>query len=231
MDIVGNQWSQRLVHQPVAGQHRQAPELLRQDAHAIVPGATRGTGVAGMLGAVVDDLEVQRLERVREQLADLREPVVHGLTFRKGRTSTAANTPSVTYGSASAHARASASEPNSATIRLPVKPAGPGSGASIAGSGPLSTSRPAASSASRRARCAGRAARRRGREPAVSVPMIAYSTSAPAVLDALGEPEAAREGVQDGEADRGQLPLRPRQRADVVDEHEVDGGDHERDSA
>ena len=65
-----------------------------------------------------------------------------GMTCLNGLTTTDSKTPCVTYGSALIQASAAARDSNSATIRLPVKPALPGSSLSIAGNGPASVTRP-----------------------------------------------------------------------------------------
>src|SRR5690606_41721263 len=75
-----------------------------------------------------------------------------GSTFLKGLTTTLAYTPAARYGSASAHFCAASSDSNSATTRLPLKPAGPGSLLSMAGCGPASRRRPSSFNCSRRAR-------------------------------------------------------------------------------
>src|SRR5690606_1709467 len=97
--------------------------------------------------ALVLDLEGERFER-SEALAHLLD-AVHGRTFLYGRTEVRANTPCSTYGSCASQASASASDGNSAITRLPWKPAGPGSGESMAGIGPATNRRPSSRSASR----------------------------------------------------------------------------------
>src|SRR5690606_2623899 len=133
-------------------------------------------------------------------------PSTQGNPLRTGRTSIRSYTPASTYGSASTQARASSSDPNSATTRLPLNPAGPGSSASIAGHGPASSSRPASRSASSRARCAARACCRRASTSAPSCPSIAYHI---AVATLLRSPRLYATGA-------GQPPDRPRTLAAIT---------------
>src|SRR5690606_36078972 len=99
--------------------------------------------VADVLMTIVRNFERFRLECRFEAAANRRHAVLgHGCTCSTGFTTTSAKTPSRAYGSFAAHASASRRDSNSAMIRLPTKPAGPGSGASIAGWGPAKTQRP-----------------------------------------------------------------------------------------
>src|SRR5690242_15212561 len=160
----------------MARQWRHALEGSAGDVHGKMPSPVARALVANVLVAVVADVERlgrQRLQR-RPHALDARGVVVHGSTIFSGRTSTLEYTPASRYGSRSAQAFASASEGNSATMRLPLNPAGPGSSESSAGKGPARRRRPASRNASRRATCAGRASSRAFRESFRSFPMIAY---------------------------------------------------------
>src|SRR5512139_1963686 len=121
--------------------------------------AGSGTGMPLVLGAFVFQGAGFGLQH-GEALADQIGRAHAGNTFLNGLTLTPAYTPAATKGSALAQAWASASESNSATIRLPEKPAAPGSLLSIWGNGPASSRRPACCRACRRSRWADRAASR-----------------------------------------------------------------------
>src|SRR5690606_37679807 len=128
-------------YQPVPGQRRLAGEGRAYHPHAEVATAIARAFVADVPVAVVHQLQLQRRERRGEPLAHAPQPrrVVrrrtrgrgaHGRTCRNGCTSMAVYTPARWYGSSATQASASSWLGNSATIRLPAKPAGPGSGAS-----------------------------------------------------------------------------------------------------
>src|SRR5688500_1725294 len=182
MHIRLHQRPQRGIHEAMPRERREAGERGAGDPKREMAASVARAGMAGMPMALVDELEPGRLQRRDERRADrvrsLPPRQAHGSTGRNGRTSTRTNTPAARYGSASAHARASPSDGNSATTRLPVNPAGPGSSASSAGSGPASFRRPASASACRRARCAGRAAIRAASAFSRSRPRIMYHTMA-----------------------------------------------------
>src|SRR5690242_6697823 len=105
--------------------------------------ATPGACVPGMPGALIHDAEALRFkngELLGDQFhgthscgAHSAYPAYAGMIFLNGFTVNLAYTPAATYGSASAHSRAASSDSNSARMRLPENPAGPGSGLSIAG--------------------------------------------------------------------------------------------------
>src|SRR5882762_8834487 len=98
MDLVRHQRAQRFVDHPVACEYGVTAKALGNDADAVVTGPAAGTFVSGVVGAIVDDLEMERLERSHQHFLD--EPAAfdggHGLTLTKGCTSTLANTRSAT---------------------------------------------------------------------------------------------------------------------------------------
>ena len=69
MHRMGNQVAHPVEHGAVPREARLAGEGLRHDDQRKVPTACRGTGVAGMLGAVVVDVDQRRRERC-EALAE-----------------------------------------------------------------------------------------------------------------------------------------------------------------
>src|SRR5690606_21918514 len=165
----------RLIDHSVALDRAMPGEAGRNDSDAEVPAAVLRAGMADVLMTVVRDIQRLRRERLLETLPNLRDAVsvAHGWTCSTGLIVTSANTPSSTYGSFAAHASQSSCESNSATIRLPVKPAGPGSGASIAGWGPAKRKRPASIKGCRYSRWRGRVILRSGRLSGTSRAMIA----------------------------------------------------------
>ena len=63
MHGMGNQIGDAVEHGTMPGQARQAGELLGHDQQRKVPAAGRGAGMAGVVGAVIGQLEDDRRER------------------------------------------------------------------------------------------------------------------------------------------------------------------------
>ena len=101
MNACRHQVGQRLIHQPVPGHGSLAGELPRDDHQLVVPAAIPGTGVSGVLVAVVVHLDCFGIERGETLANDVDNVAVRlsaqlGTALRKGLTVTFANTPSVT---------------------------------------------------------------------------------------------------------------------------------------
>ena len=118
--VLAHRLAQRIIDQAMTLQKAFAGKLRSNNGDVEVAAAFACAGMAGMFRALILDLETQRLQRRAQALFHLGDTLTHGNTLRNGCTSTVAYTPTVTYGSACAQARASSSESNSATIRLPV---------------------------------------------------------------------------------------------------------------
>src|SRR6185437_4176468 len=124
VDALADQPVQRGIDQAMAFDRAPAGECCTDDPHAEVPAAL--AGMADMQMAFVDHFQRLRLQRGHQPRADVLDARrAHGRVLRNGRTLTSRYTPAATYGSACAHARAASRSSNSATIRLPVNPAGP----------------------------------------------------------------------------------------------------------
>lgn len=87
MDVGLHHLAQGRVHRTVPSQRRHAREGLADDADAEMPAAVTGACMAGMLMAIVHDLQLRGLESGFQRTADALCPG-HGKTLRKGRTST-----------------------------------------------------------------------------------------------------------------------------------------------
>src|SRR5690606_4989076 len=145
----------------MAFQRVRAGESFRHDPHMKVSPPIARAGMTHMEAALIGDLEFLGGEGCFEARSDSGNSVdTHGSVCRTGLTSTLEKTPAVRYGSAAAQASAASRDSNSAMIRLPLKPAGPGSGLSIAGWGPAKTRRPLRSNACTHSRRRGRACTR-----------------------------------------------------------------------
>src|SRR6266481_8188828 len=93
------------------------------------------TSMSGMLVTFISHFQFDRRQRGKSSAYFYLARIHCGNVFLNGRTLTSPYTPAPTYGSLSAHSRAAVSEVHSATIKLPVNPAEPGSSASNAGKG------------------------------------------------------------------------------------------------
>ena len=93
MNGAAHQIAGGIVDQPVAGDRVFAGEGRGGDGQPEVLAARSGTGVTGVEGAVVDQLELSRGEG-GEPLADFGFEA-HGRVFRKGLTVQLLNTPVV----------------------------------------------------------------------------------------------------------------------------------------
>ena len=100
MDFTLHQIAKGFVHQSMAGDGRSSGELGRDDQQAIVSATTLGARVPGVLGRVVNELELYGIESGQtfaQQVFDCRDSLIHaGSTFLNGLTLTAAYTPAAT---------------------------------------------------------------------------------------------------------------------------------------
>lgn len=104
VDVGFHQIADGIVDEAVTLQRPEAGEASGDDPHVEMPAAVFRACVSDMLVALVDDLEVGRLQRRVNACPDLGDAgVVHGRTFLKGLTSTFSYTPAATYGSVAAH--------------------------------------------------------------------------------------------------------------------------------
>ena len=93
VDVPVHQVAECIVNHPVAGHRVFAGEGRGGDGQPEVLAARSGTGVTGVEGAVVDQLELRRGKH-GEALLDL-VGQAHGRVFRKGLTVQRVNTPVV----------------------------------------------------------------------------------------------------------------------------------------
>lgn len=70
MDVLDQKRTKGVVHQPMGCQPRQAVEAGRHHHYPIVPSPGLGPRVTGMVGTVVDDLDVVGGEAVDEGIAN-----------------------------------------------------------------------------------------------------------------------------------------------------------------
>ena len=89
MDVGLHHLAQGGVHGAMAGQGWYPGEGLADDTDTEMSPPIASAGMSGMLMAVVDDLQFQRLESGVQGTADALHPR-HGSTLRNGRTSTRA---------------------------------------------------------------------------------------------------------------------------------------------
>jgi len=89
VDVGLHHFAQRGVHGAMPGQGRHAGEGLADDADAEMSSPVASACVAGMLVAIVDDVQFRWLESGFQRTADALHPG-HGSTLRNGRTSTRA---------------------------------------------------------------------------------------------------------------------------------------------
>src|SRR5207342_2219182 len=127
VDVRRHHVAQHRVDRAVPRQRRESREAVADDVDDEMPAPVARAGVADVPMTVVDDLDRRRRECGFQQAAHAHDSLgirgrnAHGNTRRNGRTSTRWYTPAATYGSSAAHARASASEGNSAMTMLPLK--------------------------------------------------------------------------------------------------------------
>lgn len=94
MDILLHHVAKRGVDHTLSQDSAAAFEGGRNDKYPVVPTPFARTGVAGMQGAVVVDLEGMKVELRSQDLPDLGDGFsAHGKVFRKGRTEVRTKTP------------------------------------------------------------------------------------------------------------------------------------------
>lgn len=97
MDVGLHQCAQRCIDHAMALDGLLTGELVRANSHLKMASAVASPGVSGVTVAVVDDVELIRLERRFESASNQRYAVGgHGRTWTTGLISTSPKTPSST---------------------------------------------------------------------------------------------------------------------------------------